>query len=148
MSETLQNYIEYSKQLKILFIEDNEDVKEQLLKLLKNLFSNIDVEENGKVALETYIKAKEENKPYDLIISDLNIPGISGFELLEKIKEIEPKQVSVVISAHTEPTKLKKLSNIGVFKFIQKPIEYASFMQTYLEIIDKIKEEKVSDLLD
>lgn len=144
MPENLQEYIQYSKQLKVLFIEDNEDVKEQLLKLLNNLFSNIDVEENGKKALATYLKAHEENSKYDLIISDLNIPGISGFELLEEIKKVEPEQLFVVISAHTEPSKLRRLKKIGVFKFIQKPIEYASFMQTYIEIIDKIKQEKES----
>lgn len=143
MNKDLREYIDYSKKLKIMFIEDNEDVKEQLLKLLANLFTNIDVEENGKNAYKRYQEYyKNTGKFYDLIITDLNIPGINGFELLRKIKEKNPEQMALVISAHTEPSKLSKLERIGIFKFIQKPIEYASFMDTYIEIIKKIQEDK------
>lgn len=143
MQNNIKELIEYSHTLNVLFVEDNEDVRIQLLKLLKNFFTNIDVEINGLDALEKYISFKEENKrPYDLIITDLSMPKLDGVELCKKIIEINPNQLILVISAHTESNKLLKLINIGIYKFLQKPVDYNNLLNNLSLIISKLKREE------
>ncbi|XPV53792.1 MAG: response regulator transcription factor [Halarcobacter ebronensis] len=101
--QSLKELVEFSKGLKILFIEDNLDVREQLNKLFENFFSNIDVCFNGFEALEEYKKHKTDNDNfYDLVITDISMPKLDGIELCKEIFKINKEQKVLVISAHTE----------------------------------------------
>lgn len=143
MSSDLRKLIDYGKQLNVLFIEDNDDVRDQLIKLLENFFANIEIAEDGIVALEKYNNfIKENNSFYDIIITDLSMPKMDGVELSKEIISINPYQVIVVISAHTESDKLLKLIDIGIYKFLQKPVNYKDLLLHFSSIISKIKREK------
>lgn len=143
MSGNLKEIIEYGQTLNILFIEDNEDVRLQLVKLLTNFFTNIDVEVNGLDGYEKYLNFKEKNNEYyDLVITDLSMPKLDGVDLSKQIIKINPNQLILVISAHTESKKLLKLIDIGIYKFLQKPVDYNDLLNTLSLIISKIKREK------
>lgn len=143
MSNDLKELIKYSHTLNVLFIEDNEDVRVQLVKLLKNFFSNIDIEINGLDALNKYIDFENKNKKYyDLVITDLSMPKLDGVDLCKKIIDINSNQLILVISAHTESNKLLKLIDIGIYKFLQKPVNYKDLVNSLSLIISKIKREK------
>lgn len=138
--ENLNELANFSKNLNILFIEDNIEVKEQLQKLLSNFFSNITVASDG---YEAIIKYKEyysnTNNYFDIVITDLNLPKIHGFELCEQILHMNDKQLILVISAHTESDKLEKLAHIGINSFLQKPIDYMQFIKTISKLVNTIK---------
>ncbi len=140
MQTDFKELISYSHKLKVLFIEDNEEVRMQLLKLLENFFSDIQIECDGLNAYENYIK--NPNK-YELIITDLSMPKLDGIELSKRIMEKNPNQLIVVISAHTESEKLLKLINIGIYKFLKKPVDYKDLVSTLSSIVYKIKREKI-----
>lgn len=143
MSNDLKELINYGKSLKVLFVEDNKEVREQLLKLLYNFFSHIDIADDGLVALEKYEDFNSNNKLYyDIIITDLSMPKMDGVEFAQKVMEQNPHQVIIVISAHTESTKLLKLIEIGIYKFLRKPVDYREFLTYFASIISKIKREK------
>lgn len=143
MPNNLKEIVEYSRTLNVLFIEDNEDVRLQLVKLLSNFFTNIDVEENGLTGYEKYIDFKEtKDEYYDLIITDLSMPKLDGIDLCKQIIKINPNQLILVISAHTESKKLIKLIDIGIYKFLQKPVNYNDLLNSLSLIILKIKREK------
>ncbi len=143
MSNDLKELLNFSHKLNVLFVEDNYDVRIQLLKLLENFFTKIDVETDGLDALNKYIDYKKENnKYYDLIITDLSMPKLDGIDFCQKVIEKNPKQLILVISAHTESAKLLKLIDIGIFKFLQKPVDYRDLLNTLSSIINKLKEEK------
>lgn len=132
MNKDLIALIDFTKSLSILFVEDNNEVRNQLLKFLKNFFSNIDVAHDGWEALEIYEKNIDK---YDLIITDISMPRIDGIEFSKKVKEIKPKQNILIISAHTENNKLKILKEIQVFDILQKPVGY----QKLVEVLTKLK---------
>ena len=143
MSNDLKELIKYSHTLNVLFVEDNEDVRIQLVKLLENFFTNIDIELNGLDALNKYNDFKKQNnRYYDLIITDLSMPKLDGVDLCKKIIESNPDQLILVISAHTESNKLLKLIDIGIYKFLQKPVNYKDLVNSLSLIISKIKREK------
>ncbi|RXK14415.1 hypothetical protein CP965_02910 [Halarcobacter mediterraneus] len=140
MSSNLKELVEYSKKLNILFIEDNNEVREQLYKLFKNFFENIDKCFNGDEALEKY-KKKEKNY-YDLIISDISMPKLDGIQLCKEIIKINKKQEILIVSAHTEKEKLSQLEEIGIENILQKPVEHISLINTLSKIINNIKRNK------
>ncbi|WP_321471628.1 diguanylate cyclase [Halarcobacter sp.] len=143
MLNNIKDLLIFSQNLNVLFVEDNYDVKVQLFKLFNNFFPNIDDATDGQIALEKYNKFNEENdKFYDLVITDISMPKLNGIELSKRLIEKNPNQLILVISAHTESDKLLELLNIGIYKFIQKPIEYEILVNTLSSVISKIKREK------
>ncbi|NVJ52536.1 MAG: response regulator [Campylobacteraceae bacterium] len=141
--QSLRELVEFSKKLKILFIEDNLDVREQLNKLLENFFSNIDICFNGEEALKQYKDYKTNSSNfYDLIITDISMPKLDGIELCKQILLINKEQKILVISAHTEKEKIEQLNEIGVTNILQKPVEHTSLISTLTNLINSIKENK------
>ncbi|RXJ88387.1 hypothetical protein CRV01_13290 [Arcobacter sp. CECT 8983] len=141
--QSLKELVEFSKELKVLFIEDNLDVREQLYKLLKNFFSNIDVCFNGKEALQQYKNHQINSSDfYDLVITDISMPKLDGIELCKEILLINKEQKILVISAHTEKEKLAQLNEIGVTYILQKPVEHDNLISTLTNLINSIKQSK------
>ena len=143
MSNELKGLLEYSHTLNVLFAEDNYDVRIQLIKLFENFFSKIDVEVDGLSALEKFESFNEETgRFYDLVITDLSMPKLDGIDFCKKLIYKNPNQLILVISAHTESSKLLELIDIGIYKFLQKPVNYKDLLNTLSSIISKIKREK------
>lgn len=139
MYKDLKELLEYSHTIKILLIEDNSEVKSQLIKLLKNFFTDIDSCDNGIEALQKYINyEKIYGNFYDLIITDISVPGLNGIELSKKLLQCNPKQAILVTSAYIE--KFNEFENIGVYEFLEKPIDYEKMVKTFTSIIKRLKQ--------
>jgi len=140
MPYDIKEMLELGKDLKVLFIEDNKQVRNQLIKLLKNFFYSIDECDNGDEALQMFSKHKKDTgKFYDLVITDISMPKQNGIQLSKKMIEINPKQIILVMSAHTESEKLMELIDIGIYRFIQKPINHTILFDSLSSAIKKIK---------
>ena len=128
MSKKLQTLLELGEELTILYVEDSEMVRESTCDLLEEYFDNIDIAVNGEEGLVKYREFYErEGKPYDVVITDINMPKMSGIEMLESIFRLSSKANVIVMSAHNEPEYLLKLINMGISNFILKPIELTKF---------------------
>ena len=144
MKNNFKEIITYGQKLKVLFVEDNENVRTQLLKLLNNFFKNIEIESDGFSAYNNYMNYyKENNINYDLVITDLSMPKLNGIELSKKIFKHNANQIIIVISAQTELEKLQKLTDIGIHNFLRKPVDYRELLDTLTSIINKISKEKI-----
>ena len=104
---------------RILFVDDDTDSLETYVKAVSLADHEADV---ASSALEGWDLIK--SRSYDLIFVDLNIPGMSGFELLEKIrKNKKTRQVPVVIiSAMPEDNLVDEVIKAGAKLFLEKPI--------------------------
>lgn len=93
---------------KILVVDDEPAIRAMLVDFLETEYE-VDDAENGDKAL-----AKVATHTYDLVISDINMPGIKGYELLHKIKQIRPLTKTVLITAYNvdEYVKLAREYNI------------------------------------
>ena len=118
---------------RILFIDDDTDALEMYIKAVSLANHQADV---ASSALEGWDLVKK-NK-FDLIFVDLNIPGISGFELIEKLtKDRRSKGIPViVISAMPENTQVQEVIKTGATLFLEKPIALVDL----LDIIEKFEE--------
>jgi len=109
---------EYGARLKVLCVEDEDDIRQAMLEMLKRYFNHVDEARDGQEALEFCSLEK-----YDLIISDISMPVMNGVELCTHAKRINESQRIVIVSAHNESHYLLDLINIGVDAFVTKPID-------------------------
>ena len=134
-----KNISTYTKDLSILFVEDDKELRADTADILKNFFKTVDSCGDGQEALEKYIEYKEKNSNYyDLVLSDIRMPLMNGVELTEKIYKINQSQMIIILSAHDETEYLLSLINLGIEQFIRKPIDYQELLSTFLNSAKKI----------
>jgi len=120
-----------SRRIKILIIDDEEIIRLSLQKILKEM-GYVETASNGDEASGMIKKCR-----YDLIITDLKMPGLSGLELLAKIKKEGIKSIVIIISAYLSPDIIKKATELGVFKCIDKPFRMDDFLYIIKEAIEQ-----------
>lgn len=118
------------KKLKsVLLVDDdsiNNFINERLIKKM-DLTEEVNISLNGKEALEYLKKRSEEGKPSpELILLDINMPVMDGFEFLEAFQKLEiPDKNSIIIvmlTTSTNPSDTERLENTGVEGYINKPL--------------------------
>lgn len=104
---------------RILFIDDDTDALETYVKAVSLANHNADVASSVQDGWEMI-----QETEYDLIFVDLNIPEVSGFELIEKLTQDEDtKSIPVVvISALPEDSLIDEVLNAGAQLFLEKPV--------------------------
>ena len=142
-SGKLENIIKYTKNLNVLYVEDNIYVQQQTIKMLESFFNNIYIASNGKEALDLF---NTENL-YNLIITDIEMPFVDGVSLIEIIREYNKKVPIIVLSAHDNKDYFLKTINAGIDGYILKPYTLEQISQTLEYIIEKYDLEEIFDNL-
>ena len=138
----------YAKEISILFVEDDKGISKKMEILLYEIFSKIEVAFDGNEALEKYSNFHKTNNEYpDLIITDIRMPNMDGIELIKHIYKENANQKIIVLSAHNESEYLIELVNLGIYRFILKPMDYNNFFEIIFKVSKEIYMEKykVSD---
>lgn len=113
--------------MKVLVVDDETDVKDLFVQRFRSEIKNRQVEFDfafsGQQAVE-YLKLNQRNAV--LILSDINMPGMSGLELLRFIKKeyITPPPIVMMITAYGDEENYKKAITLGADDFLTKPIDF------------------------
>jgi len=119
------------KRLSVLYVEDDSSVRNELVSLLSNFFKNVFSAVDGKEGLEVYNEKKES---IDVIIADINMPNLSGIEMVKKIRETN-KDISVIFAtAYSDNDFLNEAIKLKVFEYIIKPIDIRKLMAILNEL--------------
>lgn len=130
-----------TKNLTVLYFEDDISFQKETTKIFEELFFKVDVVSNGIEGLNKYKEYyQKENKAYDLLITDLNMPHMNGIELVKEIYIIKKEQPIIVISAHDESKYLFELINIGIEQFLIKPLDFDILLKVFYDVSYKIVE--------
>lgn len=137
-----------TKDLSVLFVDDNDELRDNISEILKKFFKHIDTSHNGEDAMEKYIEYHENNsKFYDIVLSDIQMPILNGIELTTHIYSMNPSQTIIILSAFDNTEYLLSLINLGVDQFIKKPIDYQELLRAFANASQKINTNKSSDEL-
>ena len=119
--------------MKILVVGDETDVKDLFLQRFRREIRNgeclLDFANSGEEALDYLSHHKSE---VVLILSDINMPGMSGFELLRHIREdfsAPPPPVVMMITAYGDPDSQEQAVSLGANDFLTKPLDFAVLKQ-------------------
>lgn len=110
---------------KILLVDDEINILNSYKRTLRKSF-DINVALSGSEALEMMATQK-----YSVIVTDMQMPNMNGLELLQKVKEIAPDTVRIMLTGNADQATAVNAVNIGdVFKFICKPCESEILIKT------------------
>ena len=113
--------------MKILVVDDEKDVKELFLQRFRKEIKNGELTFmfafSGEEALQTLDAMEQEAI---LILSDINMPGMSGLELLEKIKQnyLKPPPVVMMVTAYGDEENFNTAKRLGADDFLTKPVDF------------------------
>ena len=103
-------------QTSILVVDDEMGIREGCRRVLAEEGYDIDLAEDGAVGLR-----RVREKPYDLILVDLMMPGIGGLDLIKKIHEIDPEIIVVVITGYATIETAVEATKRGAYDYLPKP---------------------------
>ncbi len=104
---------------RILIADDEELIRESLSFVLRKEGYEVDEAENGKQAFD-----KITRSPYDIVITDIEMPEMRGTELLEKITQRSPQTFVIIVTAYASIETAVDALRKGAYDYILKPIEF------------------------
>ena len=125
---------------RILIVDDEKKVAFFLQESLEELGDNYEV-----VSAETAEEALQqiESNPFDLIITDLRMPGINGLELMKRVRAISPKTRTILITAYGSDEVEAEARRLQAYSYFTKPFHIEDFMETVQEALkDMVVSEK------
>jgi len=127
------------KKISILYVEDEEMIRNQTVSMFENLFKNTFVAKDGKEGLEIFNKHKDQ---IDTVVSDINMPGLSGLEMAEEIHKIIKEIPIIITTAYTDEEYLLKSLELNIYKYITKPLKIKELTINILEAAERYHSEK------
>jgi len=104
----------------VLVVDDEEIIRNIWHEIfLEDEMFILDFAENGNEGIQ-----KVKNHDYDIVVTDLNMPGISGLEVVEKVKKIKPQIEVIVMTAYGTVEYAVSAIKAGAFDFILKPLDF------------------------
>lgn len=131
-SDVLRKTIETCRSLNVLYVEDDVEVRQQTLKLLKLCFSNVVVAKDGEEGLSIF-----KDNSIDLIFTDINMSRMNGLDMIRFIREEDLSVPIVVFSAYDYPDYLLKTIHYGVEGYLLKPFKLNDIVQILQKLLDQ-----------
>ena len=122
---------EQTKDMNILYVEDDDAVRQQTKIIFEMLFKNVDTAFDGEDGWQKY-----QNFDYDIVLTDISMPRMDGIELTRLIKEKNSIQKVVIISAHNTAEHLLKAIELDVDAFLLKPIKIDKLLLNIKRLAD------------
>ena len=115
----------------VLIVDDESGPRESLRMILKSIYE-VHTAKNGEEALN-FISQKK----VDLVTLDLNMPGLSGIEVLREIKKLRPDIEVIVITAYGTPSNTLEAIHYGARNFMSKPFDVADIIATVSKAFER-----------
>jgi len=118
-----------TRPLHLLYVEDEQNIRQTSLELFENFFDTISTAENGFLGLERY---KEGG--IDIIISDISMPVMDGIDFLTYVRQKEENIPLIIYSAWNNASSMPACIALNIDAYLLKPIQ----MKNILEVLEKI----------
>ena len=131
-SDTIHNF-EFETPLHVLLVDDEKEFVQTLSQRLQIRQINSDVVYSGEDALETANRDGAE-----VMVLDLKMPGIDGFQVLREIKRTKPEIEVIILTGHGTEKDKETCMNLGAFAYLQKPADIDLLAETMKKAYEKI----------
>lgn len=112
-----QLYLDELKNVSILCVEDEDGIRDIIVKTLKYYFNEVYEASNGEDAYNIY----EEYRP-KIILSDIQMSKMNGIDFVKKVREVDLNVMVIMLTAHSDSEYLMELINLNINHFILKPL--------------------------
>jgi len=118
----------------ILIIDDEKEICESIKMILEYEGYNVEYSTSALKGLKII-----EEKQISCLLLDIQMPEMSGFEVLKKVKEATPSLSVIIISAHGSVENAIKATRLGAFDFIEKPIDRDKLLISVRNAVEQVK---------
>ena len=126
------------KRLTLLYVEDDDIIRNELSQLLANFFSQVLVAKDGKEGLRTFL---ENQDTIDIVLTDINMPLYNGIEMVKKIRNIDSKISVIFATAYSDNEFLLDAIKLRVQEYIIKPIDIRKLLSFLNDIASNLYQE-------
>jgi two-component system, OmpR family, response regulator VanR len=130
MSVEHENFIKNMQRLSILYIEDDPAVQKHISEFLKRYSKAVYLASDAENGYESF----NAHRP-DIVLLDINLPGMSGMELAEKIREHDTEVLLVMATAYTDKEFLLKAVELNLVRYLVKPITSDDLYDVFVKCI-------------
>ncbi|WP_457551780.1 response regulator [Desulfobacula sp.] len=128
----VRNY-EFETPLRVLLVDDEKEFVQTLSERLKMRQFSSEIAYNGQEALDF-----TDQEDTEVMILDLKMPGIDGFEVLKKIKQTKPDIEVIILTGHGTEKDRQTCMDLGAFAYLQKPADIDLITDTMKRAYEKI----------
>ena len=118
---------------RVLFIDDEKSIARMYKTILSRLGYRVTAETNPLQALRRFEAAPDD---FDLVVSDISMPDMSGDKLAKKLLEIRPDLPIIVCTGYSETISEKRAAEMGIRGFLMKPVDKAEMASLAREVLD------------
>jgi len=115
--------IEFLKRITILYVEDEQIIRDTMQAIFEKLFKRSIIATNGQDGYDKFKFHYEHGMTFDIIISDINMPIMNGLEMIEKIRKINQNIPIILTTAHSDSKYFVEAIHHNVFHYAIKPIK-------------------------
>jgi len=127
---------ELLKDLRILYVEDEEDVRRNAVEYLKRIAKEVLEAKDGKEAIAIW----RTERP-DIIITDINMPRLNGLDMARYIRSKDQDVQIIIATAHTDTDYLMKAVELNLVKYLVKPITKEKLLGALSRSVEKIEDQ-------
>lgn len=127
---------------RVLLVEDEEDAREILEFYLDTIFDEVEIACDGQDGLDLYTKSYEENKAFDLVLTDIKMPNKDGLSMIDDITALNENQKFIIVSAYKDEEYLFRSIGLNVISYFVKPLEVKNIMEMLKKVKTKVLEDK------
>lgn len=125
-----------SEKMNILVVEDNNFVRMQIVRYLAEMNARVQEASEGGAALDIIKKQNQDGDPVSLVIADVRMEPVDGFEFIRSIRGLEMDIPVILVTGDNNPDLLEQAGAWGVSAVMIKPVQKDRLVKTALRIIE------------
>jgi signal transduction histidine kinase len=129
----IQQIIQQTQPLSLLYVEDNKQTHKETLEMLSFFFKKITSAMNGQEAIDHMAVEK-----FDLVITDIKMPHVDGLGLIEHIRKSDLEIPIIIVSAHDETSYFTRTIKFGIDAYLLKPFNIEDITTIFQKVLHLI----------
>jgi len=121
------------KEISVLYVEDEDQIRKKYVQYLKRFCTQIYEASDGEEAYTIY-----KDKRPDIILADINLPKLSGLNLVSKIRENDHNTKAIILTAHSDVEYLLRATNLKLTRYLVKPVSRTDLKDALQTAIDEL----------
>ncbi|MHB8974068.1 MAG: response regulator [Pirellulaceae bacterium] len=114
---------------RILLAEDGPDNQRLIAFLLRKAGAEVELAGNGRIALDLALAAQQAGSPFDLVLMDMQMPDMDGYEVTQKLRSAGFEQPIIALTAHAMTEDRQKCLDAGCDDYLSKPVDPKTFVK-------------------